>query len=92
MDEHELISLFLQRAVAHSERKFWIDRTYNRLLQFKLIDRYPEIPRALKQAPYLYVVAAYWYIETRKNRSPTRGELETIWYGLRRIPFEESPC
>lgn len=74
-----LVDRFLKRAVNYSERVFWIDKTYRYFVHNKIIPGFPVVPRALRQAPYLYTIASFWDIETRLGRLPTQEEFEAIW-------------
>lgn len=76
-----LVDRFLKQAVNHTERKFWIARTYRYLeLHWIIAHGSLSIPRALRSSPHLDVVAKVWELEGRENRSPTEQEIREFWY------------
>jgi len=70
---------FLSMAVAHTERKFWIDRTYRALTHCRIVPGLISVPRALTKTPLLGVIARYWEYETTKHCSPTCEEVKQFY-------------
>lgn len=69
------VERFLAECQAYAERKFWIQRTYDHLLFAGFVTQPISLPRSLKQAPHLEIVAQYRAFEVQHGRSPTREEL-----------------
>lgn len=74
----EITSEFLTRCKAHIERKFWIERLYSVMLFHGFWTEAPKLPRALRSAPHLDLVARYWMWCWLYQREPTADELRGI--------------